>query len=140
MRIGPYFFDALVQRKSLIPFCKDIDRIVPLPRYIHPALFCWHSCSLQSLSPFIAALRTSEHLNVTTFLGGSGIGSPVWRFLPLLMHTKPSKSLSAFSSCPQFNSEPCGLPLPFWSLIVSGESLLQDQCAETYREWDANIT
>jgi hypothetical protein len=37
----------------------------------------------QSPFPFIPARKTLEHLNVTTFLGGSIIGSPVWGFLPL---------------------------------------------------------
>src|SRR5208283_3014489 len=37
----------------------------------------------QSPSPFIAVRKTTEHLNVTTFLGGSVIGFPVCGFLPL---------------------------------------------------------
>jgi hypothetical protein len=37
----------------------------------------------QSLSPFIPARKTPEHLNVTTFPGPIIIGSPVSGFLPL---------------------------------------------------------
>jgi len=70
-----------------------------LRRHVHPTLFCCHSCSFphalmsvsslskfcipQSPCPFIAARKTLELLNVTTFLGGRIIALPVWRFLLL---------------------------------------------------------
>jgi len=41
------------------------------------------SLSLSLPSPYIPTRRTSEHLNVTTFRGGSAIVSPVCGFLPI---------------------------------------------------------